>query len=70
MSTDLGQLNRSLRRSINSSRGYQPPIELAARRVKESGLVKQGSTALASLRPQEAVQVLAWLMDGHPEPGR
>jgi hypothetical protein len=29
--------------------------------------VKQGSTALASLRPQEAVQVLAWLIGSHPE---
>jgi tetratricopeptide (TPR) repeat protein len=31
--------------------------------------VKQGSTALASLRPLEAVQVLAGLMDSHPELG-
>jgi hypothetical protein len=37
MSTDLGALNRSLRRNINSARGYQPPIELATRRSKESG---------------------------------
>jgi len=37
MSTDLGALNRSLRRNINSARGYQPPIGLAARRSKESG---------------------------------
>lgn len=29
--------------------------------------MKQGSTALASLRPQEAVQVLAGLIDSHPE---
>lgn len=29
--------------------------------------MKQGSTALASLRPQEAVQVLAWLTGSHPE---
>ncbi len=29
--------DRSLRRNINSARGYQPPIELAARRSKESG---------------------------------
>ena len=36
-STDLGALNRSLRRNINSARGYQPPIELATRRLKESG---------------------------------
>jgi hypothetical protein len=31
--TDLGQLNRSLRRNINSARGYCPPIELTARRL-------------------------------------
>ncbi len=37
MGTDLGALNRSLHRNINSARGYQPPIELAARRLKESG---------------------------------
>lgn len=29
--------------------------------------MKQRGTALASLGPQEAVQVLAWLMDSHPE---
>jgi hypothetical protein len=29
--TDLAGLNRSLRRNINSARGYRPPIELAAR---------------------------------------
>jgi hypothetical protein len=31
--SDLAELNRSLRRNINSARGYQPPIELTARRV-------------------------------------
>ena len=31
--TDLPELNRSLRRTINSARGYCPPIELAARRL-------------------------------------
>ena len=31
--TDLPELNRSLRRNINSTRGYCPPIELAARRL-------------------------------------
>jgi len=31
--TDLAGLNRSLRRNINSARGYCPPIELAARRL-------------------------------------
>jgi len=37
MRTDLVALNRSLRRNINSARGYQPPIELAAQRLKGSG---------------------------------
>jgi hypothetical protein len=27
--TDLAELNRALRRNINSARGYRPPIELA-----------------------------------------
>ena len=31
--TDLPELNRSLRRNINSARSYCPPIELAARRL-------------------------------------
>ncbi len=31
--TDLAELNRSLRRNINSARSYCPPIELAARRL-------------------------------------
>jgi len=31
--TDLPELNRSLRRNINSARSYRPPIELAARRL-------------------------------------
>jgi hypothetical protein len=31
--TDLAKLNRSLRRNINSARGYSPPIELAAKRL-------------------------------------
>ena len=31
--TDLAELNRSLRRNINSARGYRPPIELAAKRL-------------------------------------
>ena len=31
--TDLDELNRSLRRRINSARGYRPPIELTARRL-------------------------------------
>jgi hypothetical protein len=29
--------------------------------------MRRGSTALASLRPPEAAQVLAWLVDKHPE---
>ena len=31
--TDLARLNQSLRRNINSARGYCPPIELTARRL-------------------------------------
>jgi Domain of unknown function (DUF6933) len=31
--TDLDELNRSLRRNINSARGYRPPIELTAGRL-------------------------------------
>ena len=31
--TDPAELNRSLRRNINSARGYCPPVELAARRL-------------------------------------
>jgi hypothetical protein len=31
--TDLAELNRSLRRNINSARGYQQPIDLVARRL-------------------------------------
>jgi Domain of unknown function (DUF6933) len=31
--TDLADLNRSLRRNINSARDYRPPIELAAARA-------------------------------------
>ena len=31
--TDLDELNRSLRRNINSARGYRPPIELTASRL-------------------------------------
>ena len=31
--TDLDELNRSLRRNINSASGYRPPIELTARRL-------------------------------------
>jgi hypothetical protein len=36
MHTDLVELNQSLRRNTNSARGYQPPIELAAQRLKGS----------------------------------
>jgi Domain of unknown function (DUF6933) len=31
--TDLADLNRTLRRNINSARGYQQPIELTSQRV-------------------------------------
>lgn len=31
--TDLARLNRSLRRNINSARGYQQPIDFVARRL-------------------------------------
>lgn len=31
--TDPAELNRLLRRNINSARGYRPPIELTARRL-------------------------------------
>jgi len=31
--TDLHELNRSLRRNINSASGYSPPIELTAKRL-------------------------------------
>ncbi len=32
--TDIGELNQSLRRNINSARGYQPPIELVTERAR------------------------------------
>ncbi len=31
---DLGELNQALRRNINSSRAYRPPVELAAQRLE------------------------------------
>ncbi len=31
--TDIAELNQSLRRNINSTRGYQPPIELTIERL-------------------------------------
>ena len=31
--TDIAELNRGLRRNINSARGYQPPIELTMERL-------------------------------------
>ena len=34
--TDLAALNRSLRRNINSTRGYRPPIEAAAAQAARS----------------------------------
>ena len=33
-STDIADLNQALRRNINSARGYQPPIELTAERLR------------------------------------
>lgn len=33
VTTDIADLNQALRRNINSARGYQPPIELAAQRL-------------------------------------
>ena len=33
-STDIADLNQALRRNINSARGYQPPIELTAGRLR------------------------------------
>ena len=32
--TGIGELNQSLRRNINSARGYRPPIELATERTR------------------------------------
>ena len=32
--TDIADLNRALRRNINSARDYQPPIELATQRLR------------------------------------
>jgi hypothetical protein len=34
--TDIADLNQALRRNINSARGYQPPMELTARRVRST----------------------------------
>ena len=33
-SIDIADLNQALRRNINSARGYQPPIELTAQRLR------------------------------------
>jgi hypothetical protein len=32
-STDIAALNRSLRRNVNSARGYRPPIQLTITRL-------------------------------------
>jgi len=48
--TDLAELNRSLRRNINSARGYCPPIDLAARRVAAPGSAARDQGA-APARP-------------------
>jgi hypothetical protein len=31
---DIADLNQTLRRNINSARGYRPPIELTAERLR------------------------------------
>ena len=31
---DLGEVNHALHRNINSSRGYRPPVELAAQQLE------------------------------------
>ena len=41
--TDLAELNRSLRRNINSARGYCPPVELAARRLGGLTVTRPGA---------------------------
>jgi hypothetical protein len=32
--TDIADLNQALRRNVNSARGYQPPMELTAKRLR------------------------------------
>ena len=32
--TDIAEFNQALRRNINRPRGYTPPVELAARRLR------------------------------------
>lgn len=36
--TDIADLNQALRCNINSARGYQPPIELTAQRLRSEAL--------------------------------
>ena len=67
MSADLGAL-----KPVASPHHQQCPRPPAPDRAGSPALqgvrpVKQGNTVLGSLRPQEAVQVLAGLMDSHPE---
>jgi hypothetical protein len=40
---ELGELNQALHRNINSSRGYRPPVELAAQRLERGRSSRQGT---------------------------
>jgi hypothetical protein len=51
---DLGELNQALHRRINSSRGYRPPVELAAQQL-ERGLSTGQETAQEHAPPSRAV---------------
>jgi hypothetical protein len=48
---DLDELNRSLRRNINSARGYRPPIELTARRLARQRLRHLGQDGGSAAGP-------------------
>jgi len=39
--TGIAGLNQALRRTINSARGYQPPIELIAQRLNTHGITSR-----------------------------
>ncbi len=52
---DLGELNQALHRNINSSRGYQPPVELAAQQLERgqsSGQQTRQEQAPTQLTPR------------------
>jgi hypothetical protein len=55
---ELGELNHALHRNINSSRGYRPPVELAAQQLEreQSSRTRNrpgaGATANSALGPQ------------------